>query len=37
MGDNVELIRAQGLDGTWYVEGLHEDLQSFICKIAFED
>lgn len=37
MGDSVELMRAQGPDGAWYVEGLHEGLQSFICKIAFED
>ncbi|MBO4670657.1 MAG: hypothetical protein J5640_02290 [Bacteroidales bacterium] len=35
LGDKVQLFRAQGPDGAWYVEGLHDGLQSFICKIAF--
>ena len=35
LGESVRLIRAQGPDGSWYVEGLIEDLQSFICKITF--
>lgn len=36
MGDTVALVRAQDADGAWYVEGLCDDLQSFICKIVFE-
>ena len=36
MGDTVALVRAQDADGAWYVEGLCEGLQSFICKIVFE-
>lgn len=35
LGDPVELIRTQGPDGAWYVEGLVDGLQSFICKIVF--
>ncbi len=35
LGGEVQLIRAQGADGAWYVEGLHDELQSFICKIVF--
>ena len=35
LGDNVQLIRAQAPDGAWYVEGLSDGLQSFICKIIF--
>ena len=35
LGESVRLIRAQGPDGSWYVEGLIDDLQSFICKITF--
>ena len=34
-GDAVQLMRARGEDGAWYVEGLVEGLQSFICKIVF--
>ncbi len=36
LGDTVKLARAQGQDGAWHVEGLHEGLQSFICKIVFK-
>ena len=35
LGENVSLVRAQGPDGAWYVEGLADGLQSFICKIVF--
>lgn len=35
LGDSVRLVRAQAPDGTWYVEGLIDNLQSFICKIVF--
>ena len=35
LGDTVQLYRAQGPDGAWYVEGICHDLQSFICKIIF--
>ena len=34
LGDEVQLVRAQSPEGTWYVEGLCEGLQSFICKIV---
>lgn len=37
LGDSVRLVRAQGPDGAWYVEGLVDGLQSFICKIVFAD
>ena len=37
LGEKVQLIRAKGPDGTWFVEGLCDGLQSFICKIAFAD
>lgn len=35
LGETVRIVRARGADGAWYVEGLVENLQSFICKIAF--
>ena len=35
LGSNVQLVRAQGADGAWFVEGLFEGAQSFICKIVF--
>lgn len=35
LGDAVQLLRAQGPDGSWYVEGLVDGLQSFICRIVF--
>ena len=35
MGEAVRLMRARGADGAWYVEGLVDGLQSFICKIVF--
>lgn len=34
LGEAVQLLRAQGPDGAWYVEGLVDGLQSFICKIV---
>lgn len=37
LGDTVRLVRARGTDGAWYVEGLIDGLQSFICKIVFAD
>ncbi len=37
LGDTVKLVRAQSPDGAWYVEGLIDGLQSFICKIVFAD
>ena len=37
LGASVNLLRTQGPDGAWYVEGLSDGLQSFICKIVFED
>ena len=37
LGGAVQLIRAQGPDGAWYVEGLADGLQSFICKIVFSN
>ncbi len=36
LGDEVQLVRAQSPEGTWYVEGLCEGLQSFICKIVLD-
>ncbi len=35
LGETVKLIRAQSPDGSWYVEGLVDGLQSFICRIVF--
>ena len=35
LGGKVELIRAQGPDGAWYVEGVCNGAQSFVCKIVF--
>ena len=34
LGQAVQLIRAQGPDGAWYVEGQIDGVQSFICKIV---
>ena len=35
LGGEVRLLRYRDADGAWYVEGLIDDLQSFICKIVF--
>lgn len=35
LGETVRLVRSQGPDGSWYVEGIVDGLQSFICKIVF--
>ena len=35
LGETVRLVRAQAPDGAWYIEGLIDGLQSFICKIVF--
>lgn len=36
LGGEVQLVRAKSPEGTWYVEGLCEGLQSFICKIVLD-
>lgn len=35
LGQTAELRCLQDTDGSWIVEGLHADYQSFICKIDF--
>ena len=37
LGESVQLLRAQGPDGAWYVEGFCGDIQCFISKIVFAD
>lgn len=37
LDESVRLVRTQGPDNTWFVEGLCGDLQCFICKIVFAD
>lgn len=37
LGGTVRFMRARAADGAWFVEGTCEGLQSFICKIVFED